>query len=215
MSRFNPRPSVALRPLVWRSDLQLGPAFITEDRKAAGGAKDDGCRRGCRERAMMERERREAWQGLRERRIGRMEVMRLVQGGAYCFPLTALSLRSPAVSRVEDDGGHCDGGSNLIPMSVNANAKRERERDGTSSLVPLCPSIYVTLRLPLCTILLAMHLIPSRLSAEFTQVSSSRDAGHELPAYSLLKMNIVWHKVTHRKKGDHVALQPGERERLL
>ncbi|KAH8924477.1 hypothetical protein BT69DRAFT_1332953 [Atractiella rhizophila] len=80
----------------------LASAFISENRKVAGGAEDDGCRRG----GGVGRE--GCWSESGERGgkivgsgIGRTEVLRLVQGGgASCFPLTALSLRSLAVKDV-------------------------------------------------------------------------------------------------------------------
>ncbi|KAH8930222.1 hypothetical protein BT69DRAFT_1328033 [Atractiella rhizophila] len=128
--------TVGERSLSCLSKVQAQPVPAV---KVAGGAKDDGCRPVAGEWG-------EKDEGAREARvvarimgsgIGRMEILRLVQrGGASCFLLTALSLRSPTVracTRERGDGYQGDG-RNLIPMSVNGNAKRETV---TSSLLPV------------------------------------------------------------------------------
>ncbi|KAH8924466.1 hypothetical protein BT69DRAFT_1349413 [Atractiella rhizophila] len=51
MSKLNLDQLCQLRPLLSRCGLQLGPAFITEDRNIAGGAEDDGCWRDSRKGA--------------------------------------------------------------------------------------------------------------------------------------------------------------------
>ncbi|KAH8913653.1 hypothetical protein BT69DRAFT_1306337 [Atractiella rhizophila] len=145
-SHLHPRSDTKFYSPFFRRAQKLLEEQRMVDDKSSTEARREGC---CSERS------RARVTGKRDRSEGDPAVKESREGGSVeqCQGKTG---------QQQEKG---EGWRNLIPISLSANAKRDRELDGhlfsRTSLLPSSLSITVTLRVPLSTILFAIHPIPS------------------------------------------------------